>query len=91
LNAPGWTDASSRVLAYTMGGFGADPDMHVILNMDGGALPFEFPIVPGRKWHRALDTSLPSPDDIAEDGQEIAISDGTYLANGHSVVVLISR
>lgn len=91
LNAPGWNDPGSRVLAYTMGGFGADPDMHVMLNMDGGALPFELPIVHGRRWHRALDTSQLSPDDIAEDGQEVAISDSTYIVNGHSVVVLISK
>ena len=49
LYAPGWNDPNSRVLAYTMGGFGADPDMHVMLNMDGQALAFELPIVPGRK------------------------------------------
>ena len=91
LNAAGWDDPTSRVLAYTMGGFGADPDMHVMLNMDGSALPFELPVVPGRRWHRALDTGQPSPDDIAEDGQEVAISDSTYLVNGHSVVVLISK
>jgi isoamylase len=91
LDAPGWNDPNSRVLAYTMGGFGADPDIHVMLNMDGGALPFELPIVHGRRWHRAVDTSLPSPDDIAEDGQEVAISDGMYMVNGHSVVVLISK
>jgi isoamylase len=91
LNAPGWNDPNSRVLAYTMGGFGADPDVHVMLNMDGGALPFELPIVHGRRWHRAVDTSLLSPDDIAEDGQEVAIAEASYLVNAHTVVVLISK
>ena len=91
LNAPGWNDPSSRVLAYTMAGFGDDPDLHVMLNMDGSALTFELPTIPGRAWHRAADTSLPSPDDIAEDGKEVAIADTSYIVNGHSVVVLISR
>jgi isoamylase len=91
LNAPGFNDPDSRVLAYTMGGVGTDPDMHVMMNMDGGALTFELPIVHGRRWHRALDTSLPWPDDIAEDGQEVAIADGSYTVNSHSVAVLISQ
>ncbi|MCC7370194.1 MAG: glycogen debranching protein GlgX [Chloroflexi bacterium] len=91
LNAPGWNDPNSRILAYTMGGFGTDPDLHVMLNMDGSALPFELPIVHGRRWYRVVDTSLPSPEDIAEDGQEVAIADGAYIVNSHSVVVLISR
>jgi glycogen operon protein len=91
LDAPGWNDPSSRILAYTMGGFGADPDMHVMLNMDGSPLPFELPVVPGRKWYRALDTSLASPDDIAEEGREVAVDGSTYIVNDHSVVVLISK
>jgi glycogen operon protein len=91
LNAPGWNDSSSRVLAYTMGGFGDDPDLHVMLNMGGSALPFELPVVPGRQWHRVIDTSLASPDDIAEEGREIPVDGSTYIVNDHSVVVLISR
>ena len=91
LYAPGWNDPTSRSLAYTMGGFDADPDMHVMLNMDGAALAFELPIVPGRRWYRALDTSLASPDDIAEDGAETAVDGSTYIVNDHSVVVLISK
>ncbi|MFN8635324.1 MAG: glycogen debranching protein GlgX [Chloroflexota bacterium] len=91
LNAPGWNDPSSRVLAYTMGGFANDADLHVMLNMDGASLPFELPTVPGRSWYRAVDTSQASPDDIAEDGEEVAITDSTYIVTGHSIVVLISR
>jgi glycogen operon protein len=79
------------VLAYTMGGFGDDPDLHVMLNMGGSALPFELPVVPGRRWHRVTDTSLASPDDIAEEGREIAIDGSTYIVNDNSVVVLISK
>ena len=47
--------------------------------------------MPGRRWYRALDTSLASPDDIAEDGQEVAIDGSTYTVNDHSVVVLIAK
>jgi glycogen operon protein len=34
LGQPGWSDPSSRVLAFTLAGVGEDPDLHVILNMD---------------------------------------------------------
>jgi glycogen operon protein len=91
LNGPGWNDPNSRVLAYTMAGFGDDPDLHVMLNMGDAALAFELPTITGRAWHRAVDTSLPSPSDIAEDGREVVIGDPSYIVNGHSVVVLISK
>jgi isoamylase len=91
LNEPGWNDPGSRVLAYTQGGFGDDADLHVMLNMDGADLDFELPIVAGRRWHRAIDTSLPSPLDISEPGAEQVISGSSYRVNSHSVVVLLSR
>jgi len=91
LNAPGWNDPNSHILAYTVGGFGDDADIHVMLNMDSADLDFELPAVAGRSWHRAVDTSLPSPDDIAEPGSELAISGASYRVNTHSAVVLISR
>jgi glycogen operon protein len=91
LNAPGWNDPSSHILAYTLAGFGDDADLHVMLNMDSADLDFELPIVPGRRWHRAVDTSLPSPGDIAEPGTEQVISGSSYRVNSHSAVVLISR
>src|SRR5262249_34204530 len=41
LDAPGWNDGSSRVLAFTLNGLDGGPDLHVILNMDDQALGFE--------------------------------------------------
>ena len=79
------------MLAYTLGGFGDDPDLHVMLNMDGRRSPSSYRSCPGRRWHRAVDTSLASPNDIAEPGAEPAIADSTYRVNSHSVVVLLSR
>jgi isoamylase len=91
LFAPGWADANSRSLAFTLGGFGDEPDLHVMLNMHWDTLAFELPAVPGRKWRRAVDTSLASPLDIANPGEEIAIDGQNYLVNGRSIVVLLSK
>jgi len=92
LNSPGWSDPRSSVLAFTMGGFDNEADLHVMLNMSGQDLDFEVPPVLGRPWWRAVDTSLPSPQDIAQPGDEIEIKpDVSYRVNARSVVVLISQ
>lgn len=100
LHNPGWFDASSRVLAFTVGGFvnedmQDDTDIHVMLNMDECALDFEVPPPMDRTWYRVVDTALPSPHDIAENlanpGDEAMVVDSVYHVTSHSVVVLISR
>ena len=73
LYSPGWSDPSASALAFTMGGFDGDDDLHAMLNMSGQDLEFEIPPVPGRRWWREVDTSLPSPDDIAEPGPDIEV------------------
>ncbi|MFN8522589.1 MAG: glycogen debranching protein GlgX [Chloroflexota bacterium] len=91
LGSPGWDDPGSAVLAFTLGGFGGEADIHVMLNMDDCALEFDLPAVSGRAWHRAVDTSLASPGDIADQGREVPVAGPTYRVNGRSSVVLISR
>ena len=68
-----------------------EPDLHVMLNMHWDGLEFELPAVPGRHWHRAVDTALPSPDDIARAGHERPVDGATYRVNRRSVVALISQ
>ncbi len=91
LGQPGWNDPETRVLSFTLGGFGADADLHVIFNMYHDALEFELPQLDGYRWVRAVDTSMPSPEDIADPGSETAIDGSTYLASDRSVVVLASQ
>jgi glycogen operon protein len=81
LDAPGWNDPSSRVLAFTLA------DVHVILNMDDAALDFQLP--PG-EWRRAFDTSLASPEDASDPGARPAAAGGVYRAGGRSAVVLVN-
>ena len=88
---PGWDDPRSGVLSFTLGDPGDGEDIHVILNMESGAVPFQVPPVPGRRWYRAVDTALGGPDDIADAGSEVLITTEDYLATSHSVVVLVSK
>ncbi len=66
------------------------PYLHVMLNMDWQDLDFDLPVMDGVQWRRAVDTSLPPPEDIAEAGEEIAVMGSAYRVNRRSVVVLVS-
>jgi len=91
LLAPGWKDPNSRVLACTLGASDNGEDLHIILNMDPGAVPFQLPPVPGRRWYRAVDTALTSPDDCMAPGSEVLVETDGYFATSHSVVVPVSK
>jgi glycogen operon protein len=91
LNSPGWDDPEARALACTLGGEHGDPDLHVMMNMYWDNLDFELPTVPGRSWFRALDTSQPSPNDIADPGKESPAPGSSYTVQGRSIVVLVNR
>lgn len=91
LDAPTWNDPESRSLAFTLGGFDGDHDIHVMMNMHWEPVSFVLPIIAGRTWHRAIDTALQVPDDIAEPNQEVAIDDLSYQLADRSVAVLVSK
>jgi glycogen operon protein len=91
LHSPGWDDPSARALAFTMGGSGAEEDIHVMMNMYWEPLEFEVPQIKNRNWYRVVDTFLPALEDIAEKGEEVRINGNKYLVSGRSVVVLVSK
>ncbi len=87
---PNWGDPDARAVAFTLGGQGQDADIHVIMNMYWEPLSFVLPDLNGRVWRRAVDTSLPSPDDIAEPGHETPVAAGAYRAGPRSIAILIA-
>jgi isoamylase len=91
LNQPGWDDPQGRALAFTLGGFDGDADIHVMMNTYWEPLSFAVPTVEGRSWRRAVDTSLESPADAAEPGKEKIFRGDRYQVDGRSVVVLLSK
>jgi glycogen operon protein len=90
LDQPGWDDPNGRALAATLAGFDGDADLHLIFNMYWEGLDFELPRVPGRGWRKAVDTSQPSPKDIAEFGSEPAVAGNSVRVAERSVVVLVN-
>jgi isoamylase len=87
---PDWGDASHS-LAFHLPGVDGDADFYVTLNAFWENLPFELPTPPHKRtWLRIVDTSLKSPHDLAEPGDEIPVTEGFYLVGPHSVIVLMS-
>ena len=91
LDQPGWDDADSRVLSFTLGGAGGEPDVHVILNQHWDDLDFDVPPVPGRDWLKVVDTAADSPNDIHPIEQAPRFEGAVYRATARSLIVLVSR
>jgi glycogen operon protein len=68
-----------------------DLNVHVMFNMYWESIDFEIPKVNGLRWYRAIDTALPSPNDISLIENQVPIDDSTYTLTSRSVVVLASR
>ena len=91
LNEPGWNDPHARALAWTVAGSLAHADIHVMVNMYWEPLTFEIPQINERAWYKAVDTALPSPQDINGPGNEVLVNSHHVEVSGRSIVVLISR
>jgi isoamylase len=66
-------------------------DIYVMVNAYWESLEFRIQADPNRviPWKRVVDTSLASPDDIAEPGSEMRTDAATYAVQPRSIVVLI--
>ncbi len=91
LNEPGWNDPHARALAWTVAGSLAHSDIHVMVNMFWEPLTFEIPQIYERAWYTAVNTALPSPQDINAPGNEVLVNSHHVEVSGRSIVVLISR
>ncbi len=91
LDNPDWNDPNARALAFTLGGFNDEADIHVMMNMYWENLEFEIPLLKARQWFRAVDTANQSPDDISKPNKEVLIKTNTYLLKPRSIVILVSK
>ncbi|MBN1640565.1 MAG: glycogen debranching protein GlgX [Anaerolineae bacterium] len=90
LEEPDWSHVSHS-LALTLADENEDEVIHVLFNAYWDDLQFELPPrPPDRPWRRFVDTSLPSPADIAEPGQEPPLHATAYTACARSVVILVA-
>ncbi|MBI1811246.1 MAG: glycogen debranching protein GlgX [Nitrospirae bacterium] len=98
LNRLSWDDTELRTICYQLDGGEeksemGDYQLFIILNADFNLQSVKIPMLnDGKKWHRAIDTSLKSGDDFLAAGREILIEPSDcYFANARSTVVLIGK
>ncbi len=90
---------SSRALAVLLNGekeeFDGDyddNDIYIMINGYGDERNFILHQLPaGKQWHGVVDTSLSSPDDIVDEGNEVKLAGNSYLVQARSMVVCISK
>jgi len=91
LREPDWSD-ESRYLAFTLCHPPSGERLHIIFNAYWEALEFELPALKlGNSWHRIVDTSLSSPEDIADPATSQKLYSDRYLVAARSSVVLMDR
>jgi len=86
------TDLSddSRSLAFALhDGSQQDIDLYVMINAYWEELTFEIQEGTANVWRRVVDTSLESPSDILEPGNESPLQSMDYRVPGRTVVVLV--
>jgi len=80
----------SHTLAYCLHGASqGDQDIYVMINAYWQDLAFTIQEGTFDEWRRVADTSLESPHDIVEPGNEEALQNLHYTVRARSVVVLI--
>jgi len=84
--------AWSRCLAFMLSGPNAsepDDDIYVAMNMYWDALPFRVPrACNDSPWKIAINTSMPSPQDIFEQGGEPNLGNEEIVVGPRSIIVL---
>jgi isoamylase len=98
LDSPEWDNYENRTLCYMLDGTEEKSDvgeyfLFIILNADFRMRNIMLPDLPnGRKWHRAIDTSISSGEDFLDLGKEILLEPGDhYLADPRSTIVLVGK
>ncbi len=92
LGALPWNQPEGRILRFTIAGHSADEeDLHVCLNASDRAIVADLPVVPGRRWHVALDTARPPPDDVLPPERQRPHAAPCCEVAARSVVVLEGR
>ncbi|MCQ2982324.1 MAG: glycogen debranching protein GlgX [Treponemataceae bacterium] len=98
-NSPNWGNLGHFV-AFRLDGSPAgtmadshDNDFYIMINADDKDKTVWLPEAPhGKKWYRAIDTTLASPQDFAEAGQEELLSEQTmYILPAKGCALLLSK
>jgi len=71
---------------------GTRVDLHFVAHAHWEDREFELPHIGKRQWFRLVDTALPSPIDIADEGQTFPlVSQDSYAVKARSVVIFLAK
>jgi glycogen operon protein len=89
LDKPDWGH-DSHSIAVAFHNHALSQLRYIAINSYWNPLEFELPQLPtpSSRWIRMIDTSLDSPDDIADVERGSEVTGSTYVVNPHSIVVL---
>jgi glycogen operon protein len=89
LDQPDW-GSHSHSLAVALHNHARNNVRYIAINSYWNPLEFELPPLPGSssRWIRMIDTSLGSPDDIADVERGSEVKGSTYVVNPRSIVML---
>jgi isoamylase len=91
LDQPDWS-SSSRSFAVTILSLDGGLRWHTMVNAWWEPLTFQLPPADGgqEQWHRWIDTSRPSPDDIVPPDEAPVVENGEWTVPGRSLTVLLA-
>jgi glycogen operon protein len=88
---PDWLNPEAKTLAYTLVGVDEEEaDLYVVMNMADHKQTMQLPVIPGKVWCVAVDTSLNSPKDIVAPKDQKRLNFHHYHVEARSVIVLES-
>ena len=89
LDKPDWS-ADSHSIAVAFHNHASNNVRYIAINSYWNGLEFQLPPLPGSssRWIRMIDTSLASPEDIADVERGSQVMASTYSVNPHSIVML---
>jgi glycogen operon protein len=82
---------NSHSIAFTLHNIAVSQVRYIAINAYWRPLDFELPPVtdkPEAAWLRLVDTSLPSPQDVTEEGMVVPVNGSNYTVNPRSIVML---
>jgi isoamylase len=92
IDQPQWNETETRILAYTLAGMLADEaDLHIVMNMSDEKVSVELPLFSGKEWCLAVDTSLPSFQEIIAPQHQHLVNNQSYIVNSKTIVILENR
>jgi glycogen operon protein len=81
---------SHEVAYFLKGRSQKDVDLYVMINSGSNDVTFGIPSEHAGAWRCVVDTSLPTPDDIVDQGSEPLLDSAEYVVKSRSIVVLMN-